>query len=72
MKISKQLLTVQAAEARTGRKVSTWRRDIWLRKIPVVRIGRSVRIPVEVVDALIAEGWQDQIKSGGQIVRSRT
>ena len=61
MKASKQLLTVQDAEERTGRKVSTWRRDIWLRKIPVVRIGRSVRIPVEVVDALIAEGWQDQI-----------
>ncbi len=60
-KTSDQLLTVFEAAARTGRKVSTWRRDILLRRIPYVKIGRSVRIPTEVVERLIREGWQDAI-----------
>jgi excisionase family DNA binding protein len=60
-KTSGKLLTVFEAEARTGRKVSTWRRDILLRRIAYVKIGRSVRIPVEAVDALIAQGWLNPI-----------
>ncbi len=60
-KTSKRLVTVFEAEARTGRKASTWRRDILLRRVPYVKIGRSVRIPVEAVDALIAQGWRDPI-----------
>ena len=60
-KASEKLLTVFEAEARTGRKASTWRRDILRRKIPYVKIGRSVRIPIEVVDALIAQGWHDAV-----------
>ena len=63
-KTSHQLLTVVEAAARTGRKVSTWRRDILLRRIPYVKIGRSVRIPVEVVERLIREGWRDAIDPG--------
>jgi excisionase family DNA binding protein len=61
-KVSDQLLTVFEAAARTGRRVSTWRRDIQLRRIPYVKIGRSVRIPAEVVDNLIRDGWRDVIK----------
>ncbi len=60
-KASERLLTVAEAEARTGRKASTWRRDILLRRIPVVRIGRSVRIPIEAIEALIAQGWRDPV-----------
>ena len=63
-KTSDQLLTVFEAAARTGRKVSTWRRDILLRRIPYVKIGRSVRIPAEVVERLIREGWRDAIEPG--------
>ena len=63
-KTSDQLLTVFEAAARTGRKVSTWRRDILLRRIPYVKIGRSVRIPAEVVERLIREGWRDAITPG--------
>ena len=63
-KTSDQLLTVFEAAARTGRKVSTWRRDILLRRIPYVKIGRSVRIPAEVVERLIREGWRDAIAPG--------
>lgn len=66
MKTSERLLTVLEAEARTGRKASTWRRDILLKKIPYVKMGRSVRIPVEVVDRLIADGWRDPISHGAE------
>jgi len=54
---SKQLLTVGEAEALTGRKASTWRRDIQQRKVAVVRIGRQVRIPIEAIEQLIREGY---------------
>lgn len=62
-KTSHQLLTVVEAAARTGRKVSTWRRDILLRRIPYVKLGRSVRIPIEVVDRLIRDGWREAVDS---------
>ncbi len=60
-KVSGKLLTVFEAEARTGRKASTWRRDILLRRVPYVKLGRSVRIPVEVIDKLVAEGWRESV-----------
>lgn len=59
---SKQLLTVNQCEERTGRKTSSWRRDILERKIPYVKLGRSVRIPVEVVDKIIEQGWREPVK----------
>ena len=58
---SAELLTVAEAEAMTKRKVATWRRDIRLRKIPYVKIGRQVRIPREYVVGMIAQGWRDPI-----------
>ncbi len=61
MKTSGKLLTVFEAEAQTGRKASTWRRDILLRRVAYVKLGRSVRIPQEAVDALIAGGWREPI-----------
>jgi hypothetical protein len=59
---SARLLTVFEAQARTGRRVSSWRKDILERKIPYVKLGRSVRIPVEVVDKIIAQGWREPVK----------
>ena len=53
---SRQLLTVDDAAARTGRKASTWRRDILLGRIPVVHVGRLVRIPVEYIDQVCKDG----------------
>jgi excisionase family DNA binding protein len=52
-----RLLTVQEAERITGRKASTWRKDILTRKVPVVRIGRQVRIPLEAIQDLIRKGY---------------
>jgi excisionase family DNA binding protein len=65
MKASERLLSVKEAEDRTGRKASTWRRDILERRVPYVKIGRSVRIPVEVIDKLIADGWRDAVPLNG-------
>jgi len=59
---TQRLLTLMECEARTGRKVSTWRKAIARREIPFVRLGRSVRIPQEVVDKLIQQGWQDPVE----------
>ena len=59
---SERLLTIAEAATRLGLKISTTRRRILERRIAVVRIGRAVRIPIEVVDALIADGWDDPLR----------
>jgi len=58
----KQLLSVFEAETLTGRKAATWRKDILLRKIPCVRIGRQVRIPLEAIEELIRKGYRPALK----------
>ena len=52
-----RLLTIQEAERLTGRKASTFRRDIFERRIDVVRIGRQVRIPLSAIQRLVREGF---------------
>ena len=53
-----RLLTVFEAEALTGRKASTWRRDILEKRIPVIRLGRrQVRIQLPVIHKMIREGF---------------
>ena len=54
---SQQLLTLREAENLTGRKVSTWRKDIYEKRIGCVRIRRQVRIPIEEIQRLINEGY---------------
>jgi hypothetical protein len=56
-----KLLTVFEAEAMTGRKASTWRRDILERKVGYVKFGRSVRIPLTEIRRIIKEGWRAPI-----------
>ena len=58
-----RLLTVFEAEDMTGRKAATWRKDILRRRIPYVKIGRQVRIPLEAVRAVIAKGYREPIAS---------
>lgn len=65
VKSTDQLLTVSEAEALTGRKASTWRRDILRRRIAYVKLGRQVRIPLEVVQNLIQEGYRPAIPEKG-------
>jgi excisionase family DNA binding protein len=47
------LLTVNEAAERLGIRPSTVRQWIWTRKIPMVKIGRCVRVPVEAVSRFI-------------------
>ncbi len=60
-KTSEKLLTLAECQELTGRKIPTWRKDIYMKKVPVVRLGRGIRIPKEFVDKLIADGWQDPV-----------
>lgn len=60
-----RLVSVAEAEALTGRKVSTWRRDIYERRIPVVHIGRrQVRIPLSAIQAMIKTGFRPAVVAG--------
>ena len=59
---SEKLLTVFEAESMTGRKASTWRRDILKRKIRNVKIGRQVRIPIEVINEMIRDGNREPVQ----------
>ena len=60
---SKQLLTVSQVANRLGLKESTIRRRILERRLPYVKLGRAVRIPVEVIDALIASSFRPAIEA---------
>jgi len=60
-KEARKLFTLKEAEELTGRRVSTWRRDILLRRIAYVKIGRQVRIPIEVISELIEVGYRPAI-----------
>lgn len=58
---TQKLLTAEEAAERLGLKVSTIRRKILTRTIVTVKLGRSVRIPVEAVDRLINDGWREPV-----------
>jgi hypothetical protein len=54
-----RLVSLQEAENLTGRKVSTWRRDIFERRVPVVHLGRrQVRIQLSVIQAMVKAGYR--------------
>jgi excisionase family DNA binding protein len=59
---SKQLLTVAQVADRLGLKQATIRRRILERRLPYVKLGRAVRIPVEAIDALIAASYRPAIE----------
>ena len=61
-----QLLTVEEVAGRLGVKVATIRRRILERKIDYVKNGRTVRIPVETVERIIAQGYRPAIPEGGE------
>jgi excisionase family DNA binding protein len=64
---SDQLLSVVDAAQRLGLKESTIRRRILERKLAYVKNGRAVRVPVEVVEQVIADGWRDPIVLGSRV-----
>lgn len=64
--ISEKLLTVFEAEVMTGRRASTWRRDIRERRVGHVRIGRQIRIPLSEVQRLIGNGYRPPVEATNQ------
>lgn len=56
--IDEKLLSVFEAQEMTGRKASTWRRDISERRVAHVKLGRLVRIPLSEIERLISEGYR--------------
>jgi len=59
MKNGDKYLTVFEAEELTGRKVSTWRRDILEKRVAFVKFGRSVRIPLSEIQRMVRDGWHE-------------
>lgn len=57
-----KFLTVFEAQEMTGRKAATWRRDILLKRISIVKFGRCVRIPLSEIHRLINEGFQARVE----------
>lgn len=53
-----ELITVREAAKRLAVSPLTIRRWVALRRVPVVRIGRAVRIREQDLEALIAFGFQ--------------
>ena len=58
---SEELLTLKECEAWTKRRVSTWRKDIREGKVPIVRIGRQIRVPLKFIEKLISQGSRPPI-----------
>ena len=56
------LMTVLEVAVRLGLKPATIRKMIFQRRIPVVRIGRSVRFKPEDIDKIVREGYQPAIE----------
>lgn len=61
-KETRRLLTIPEAAQCLALKEATIRRRILEKRIGYVKLGRSVRIPVEVVERLCKEGYVPAIK----------
>jgi len=57
-----RLLTVAEVAERLGLKVATIRKMIFQRRIPVVKIGRSVRFKPEDIEKIVREGYQPALE----------
>jgi excisionase family DNA binding protein len=57
-----RLVDVFEASTLLARKKSTIRKDIFLKKLPVVKIGRQIRIPLSAIQALITKGYRPAAK----------
>lgn len=64
-----KLLKVGEAAKKTNLSIATWRAWILQKKVRVVRLGRSVRIPEDEVGRLVKEGMelvQQPLRSAGR------
>ncbi len=57
-----RLITLAELATRTSTCESTWRKKVQRGDLPVIRIGRSVRVDEEVVKLIVACGVQRRSK----------
>lgn len=51
-----ELWTLKETASKTRMSEAYWRKQVPLRRIPVIKIGRSVRLDEQVVRTFLAEG----------------
>jgi hypothetical protein len=49
-----EIWTLKETATNTRMSEAYWRKQIWLRRIPVIKIGRSVRLDAETVRTFLA------------------
>lgn len=59
---SRKLLRPEEYAEQTGLRLSTVRRHILERRIETIKIGRSVRIPIEEMERIIDEGFRPRLE----------
>jgi excisionase family DNA binding protein len=59
-----KLLTLREASDRLGLRESTLRKWVLQKRIAYCKIGRSVRLPAQVVEKLIRESYHDPVANG--------
>ncbi len=60
-----RLLTIREASEQLGLRESTLRKWVLQKRISYCKLGRSVRLPAEVVAKLIRESYREAIPAGG-------
>lgn len=64
MNLKQKFLRIPEVANKLGLKESTIRKMIFERRLPVVRIGRTVTIPEEHIEKLIREGYRPALPAG--------
>lgn len=57
-----RLISLAELAARTGMCESTWRKKVARGEVPVVRIGRSVRVDEEIVKLIVTCGIRSKVR----------
>ncbi len=60
-----RLLTVREASDRLGLRESTLRKWVLQKRIAYCKLGRSIRLPANVVEKMIRESYREPIAAGG-------
>lgn len=64
-----ELWTLKEIASKTRMSEAYWRKQVLLRRIPVVKIGRCVRLDAQVVQSFLAEGVRPATTSTPGAVR---
>jgi len=65
-KIEAEYVSVQGAEAMTGRSRWSWRRDAYEGKIASVKLGAKLLIPIAEIRRVIAENTRPRLQDARQ------